>query len=208
MTSARRIARRLLVLVGVAVTLWGTPTHAQAPFAFDIQTRERMQARLLERNGRVAEAMAAYQRLLAEHPEDHDIRDEYLDALIRHERHDHAEALLRDWMRREPESPTAARRMAELYMAQGRSAQAAHAYETALRLAERRGDPPDLYALEGLAYAYWDLGKERDALQRFRELETLQPDNMEVREHIRVLCRERRTKYVSPWAPRSRRLCP
>lgn len=205
-----------LVLLVSAVTALAQPAifvpdkgKRNVPFAFSTRERGLMRAHVLERNQRTDEALAVYESLRVDSPNDREVFDAYVDALLRLKRTSEAQRTLADWLRTHPDSAEANKRMAETYAAARNPALALEYYERAMRIAESGGRRLDPDVLEGLGYALWSLERTTEALLRFNELAAIRPNDAGVSRAIRDLCRQRRTQYVSRWSPYSTDdLCP
>ncbi|WP_320174883.1 SPOR domain-containing protein [Maridesulfovibrio sp.] len=146
-------------------------------------------ARIMIRRGYVEDGLREYARLLNIYPDDLDLREEYIGALIDNSETAKAEAMLRRWLNLDPESPGALRQEARLRLLAGDYSVQIDTLDYLLRLR-----PGDTDSISAKAYSTQQGGDWLGAIESFSQLVDAEPDNYEARQALSSLLMERRPR--------------
>ncbi|NDV22096.1 sporulation protein [Desulfovibrio sp. JC022] len=148
-------------------------------------------ARIMIRRGYVEDGIRLYARLLKTYPDDLELREEYIGALIDNNEAEKAESLLRRWLALDPHSPRALRQEARLRLLAGDYSVQIDTLDYLLRLR-----PGDTDSISAKAYSNQQGGDWLGAIESFSELVDAEPDNYEARQALSNLLMERRPRLV------------
>ncbi len=159
---------------------------------FRLAERERdlVTARTLAQNDYTSAAMAWYASLMERFPQDEEIRDYYIDTLIKNEEYAKALTLLELWLQIDPDNVRANRLMAVMYTAM-------EEYESSFPYWERLHElrPYDMGPVVDHAFARRDYGDWMRAIELFSQALENDPDNTMVAEMLQELLKEHRPRY-------------
>ncbi|NDV26821.1 sporulation protein [Desulfovibrio sp. JC010] len=148
-------------------------------------------ARIMIRRGYVEDGLRLYARLLRIYPDDVELREEYIGALIDSGEIEKSAAMLRDWLGHDPHSPRALRQEARLRLLSGDYSVQINSLDYLLRLR-----PGDTDSLSAKAYGSQQGGDWLSAIESFSELIDAEPHNYEARQALSSLLMERRPRLV------------
>ncbi|TIH12980.1 sporulation protein [Marinifilum sp. JC120] len=148
-------------------------------------------ARIMIRRGYVEDGIRLYARLLKTYPDDLELREEYIGALIDNNEVEKAESLLRRWLYLDPHSSRALRQQARLRLLAGDYSVQIDTLDYLLRLR-----PGDTDSISAKAYSTQQGGDWLGAIESFSELIDAEPDNYEARQALSNLLMERRPRLV------------
>lgn len=146
-------------------------------------------ARIMIRRGYVEDGIRLYAKLLNIYPDDLELREEYIGALIDNNEVEKAESLLRRWLSLDPQSPRALRLEARLRLLAGDYSVQIDTLDYLLRLR-----PGDTDSISAKAYSTQQGGDWLGAIQSFSELVDAEPENYEARQALSTLLMERRPR--------------
>ncbi|MFW5499362.1 MULTISPECIES: tetratricopeptide repeat protein [unclassified Maridesulfovibrio] len=146
-------------------------------------------ARIMIRRGYVEDGLREYSKLLKTFPDDLDLREEYIGALIDNNELSKAEAMLRRWLNFDPESPRALRQEARLRLLAGNYSVQIDTLDYLLRLR-----PGDTDSISAKAYSSQQGGDWLGAVESFSQLVDAEPENYEARQALSSLLMERRPR--------------
>jgi Tetratricopeptide repeat len=152
-------------------TVTPPPTEQADPFAGEV-----IRARILARLGRVAEALAIYETLLARRPDDRALREDYGEVLIDAGLLDRAAATLDQFLRDDPDSLRLRRLRARVDLERDDPGHAVGRLAALLRRA-----PDDRSIATDLAHAQARAGQWRAALSLYDDILERDPENEEIR---------------------------
>lgn len=148
-------------------------------------------ARIMIRRGYVDDGLRLYARLLRIYPEDLELREEFIGALIDAGEYGKAESMLQEWLGDDPASPRALRQEARLRLAVGDYSVQLNTLDYLLRLR-----PGDTDSISNKAYSSQQGGDWLGAIESFSELVDAEPDNFEARQALSNLLKERRPRLT------------
>ncbi|WP_421902753.1 tetratricopeptide repeat protein [Maridesulfovibrio sp.] len=148
-------------------------------------------ARIMIRRGYVEDGIRLYAKLLKIYPDDLELREEYIGALIDNNETEKAEALLRRWLYLDPQSPRALRQEARLRLLAGDYSVQIDTLDYLLRLR-----PGDTDSISAKAYSTQQGGDWLGAIESFSQLIDAEPYNYEARQALSNLLMQRRPRLV------------
>ena len=153
--------------------------------------RDVILARIMIRRGYVNDGLKLYVKLLKLYPDDLDLREEYIGALLDNEYFEKAAALLNSWFEDDPTSSRALRLQARLRILTGdyNQQQATLGYLLRLR-------PGDTDSISESAYGRAQGGDWLGAIVSFSELIDKEPDNVDARMSLEGLLMQRRPRLA------------
>ncbi len=176
-------------LVGAAESLFYELDQHDILRATDYRQQQVILARIKIRRGYIDEGLRLYASLLHIYPDDVELREEYIGALIDNKELEKAEAMLRDWLGKDSQSPRALRQEARLRLVSGNYALQMDTLDYLLRLR-----PGDMDSLSAKAYGSQQGGDWLGAIESFSALIDADPDNHEARQALSNLLMERRPR--------------
>ncbi len=176
-------------LVGAPESLFYELDQPDVLQATDRRQQTVLLARIMIRRGYVDGGLRLYAKLLHRYPDDLELREEYIGALIDNSEIEKAEAMLRDWLGRSPYSPRALRQEARLRLLSGNYSLQIDTLDSLLRLR-----PGDIDSISAKAYGSRQGGDWLGAIESFSELIDAEPDNQEARQALSSLLMERRPR--------------
>ncbi|WP_245577131.1 SPOR domain-containing protein [Maridesulfovibrio zosterae] len=159
--------------------------------AISKRQRDVILARIMIRRGYVDKGLKLYVKLLKLYPDDFDLREEYIGALLDNEDFERAAALLNSWLEDDPISSRALRELARLKILTGdyNQQQATLGYLLRLR-------PGDTDSISESAYGRAQGGDWLGAITSFSELIDKEPDNVDARMSLEGLLMQRRPRLA------------
>lgn len=148
------------------------PLPPLLPFGSTVREQDLMQARIATRTGHFPQGKKLYEKLLAEHPGDEEILEQYVDALVDAMEYDLAQRLLADWTKRAPDNPRPRRLLGLMYVRAGEFERSYAPFEDLLAR-----DPGDIGTMADLGFAKLGGGDWQDALELFSTVADEQPEN-------------------------------
>jgi len=148
------------------------PLPPLLPFGSTPREQKLIQARIATRTGHFPKGKKLYQQLLAEHPGDEEILEQYVDALVDAMEYELAGSLLADWLERDPDNPRPLRLLGLMFVRAGEYELSWTPFEDLL---ER--DPGDIGTMADLGFAKLGGGDWQHALELFSGVAEEQPEN-------------------------------
>lgn len=170
------------------------PLPPLLPFGSTQRERDLMAARIATRTGKYPQGKKLYEKILAEHPGDEEVLEQYVDALVDALEYDLAQQLLADWMKRDPENPRPRRLLGLMFV---RSGEYERSYAPFMDLLER--DPGDIGVMADLGFAKLGGGDWQHALQLFSAVADEQPDNEVAAQIVQELLIAHRPRLASDY---------
>lgn len=151
--------------------------------------RQRLKARIMFRRGYADDAIRLFEKLVRNNPDIEDLRAEYINTLIDNGDYLKSRVLLQKWLDRKPDSRDARSTMARLDLLTGNYVQRRASVKYLRRLR-----PEDTGALSEYAYSAQAGNDWLEALNSFSELVDREPDNLDAREALSQILRQRRPR--------------
>ncbi|ACS80741.1 SPOR domain-containing protein [Maridesulfovibrio salexigens] len=177
------------ILVGAPESLFYELDQGDVLRATGQRQQKVILSRIMIRRGYVEDGLREYSKLLKIYPDDLELREEYIGALIDNSELAKAEAMLSRWLNLDPESPRALRQQARLRLLAGDYSVQIDTLDYLLRLR-----PGDTDSISAKAYSTQQGGDWLGAIESFSQLVDAEPDNYEARQALSGLLMERRPR--------------
>ncbi|SMF09180.1 SPOR domain-containing protein [Desulfovibrio gilichinskyi] len=145
--------------------------------------------RIMIRRGYISDGIRMYEELVKTHPEDMNLREEYISTLIDNEEYNKAGSLLQSWLEDDPAASGALSLSSRIKFLTGDYSQQQASLNYLLKLR-----PGDTDALSSRAYGRQDDGDWLGAIESFSELIDRDPENVDARQALSGLLKQHRPR--------------
>lgn len=157
----------------------------------DVSTLQRkiILIRIMIRRGYISDGIRMYEELIKAHPEDMNLREEYISTLIDNEEYNKAISLLQSWLEDDPSASGALGLSSRIKFLTGDFSQQQASLNYLLKLR-----PGDTDALSSRAYGRDEGGDWLGAIESFSELIDRDPENVGARRALSALLKQHRPR--------------